>query len=59
MYTREEVAQHNTEEDCWVIVGEQVLQLEDFLEDHPGGKAGTLFCINCFFLKIFFLFFFG
>ena len=27
----EEVAKHNTDKDCWVIVGDQVLDVTNFL----------------------------
>ena len=38
----EEVAKHTTENDCWVAVNGQVLDVTDFLGDHPGGKLAIL-----------------
>ena len=38
----EEVAKHNKDTDCWVIVGDQVLDVTNFLADHPGGKKSIM-----------------
>ncbi|KAJ3028515.1 UNVERIFIED_CONTAM: hypothetical protein HDU68_001511 [Siphonaria sp. JEL0065] len=40
--TSAEVAKHNKENDCWVIVNGQVLDCTPFLNDHPGGKKAIL-----------------
>merc|ERR1711907_774702 len=41
-YTMDEVAKHNTSKDCWVVVGDMVLNVTEFLPDHPGGKKAIL-----------------
>ncbi|KAF4718309.1 hypothetical protein FOZ63_031835, partial [Perkinsus olseni] len=41
-YTMEEVAKHNTESDCWVALNGEVLDVTDFLPEHPGGKLAIM-----------------
>ncbi|GEQ69955.1 hypothetical protein JCM33374_g3631 [Metschnikowia sp. JCM 33374] len=41
-FSMEEVAKHNTETDCWVIVKNVVMDLTPFLNDHPGGRESIL-----------------
>lgn len=40
-FTREEIAKHNTAEDCWVILNGKVLDLStaNFTDHHPGKTA--------------------
>jgi succinate dehydrogenase/fumarate reductase flavoprotein subunit len=42
VYTREEVAKHTSDKDCWVIVNGQVLDVTTFLSEHPGGKDSIM-----------------
>ncbi|OBA18935.1 Flavocytochrome c [Metschnikowia bicuspidata var. bicuspidata NRRL YB-4993] len=41
-FLKEEVAKHNKEDDCWVVVKSVVLDLTLFLKDHPGGLDSIL-----------------
>jgi flavocytochrome c len=42
VWSADEVAQHNSEDDCWVIVNGRVLDVTNFLADHPGGAKAIL-----------------
>jgi len=37
-FTREEIAKHNSREDCWVIIDGQVYDVTNYLINHPGGS---------------------
>merc|ERR550532_3433941 len=41
-YTMEEVAKHTTKADCWVVLAGQVLNVSNFLSQHPGGELAIL-----------------
>merc|ERR1719203_1954316 len=40
--TMDEVAKHVTNTDCWVVVNGEVLNVTNFLKDHPGGELAIL-----------------
>eukprot|EP00959_Pyramimonas_sp_CCMP1952_P090083 1885972-Pyramimonas_sp.AAC.2 len=37
-YSRDEVAQHNKDGDCWIIIDNRVFDVTKFARFHPGGK---------------------
>merc|ERR1719440_2606924 len=41
-FTKEDVASHNSKSSCWVILHDRVLDVTDFLKDHPGGELAIL-----------------
>merc|ERR1719324_678559 len=41
-FTLEEVAKHSNKESCWVILDDRVLDVTEFLKDHPGGELAIL-----------------
>ncbi len=38
-YSLDELALHNTEQDCWLVLGDKVYDVTKFISSHPGGKA--------------------
>ncbi|KAI4314065.1 hypothetical protein L6164_027007 [Bauhinia variegata] len=37
LYSMEEASQHNTKEDCWVVIDGKVYDLSSYMDEHPGG----------------------
>jgi cytochrome b involved in lipid metabolism len=42
-YTKDEVALHNNDEDCWIIIKNKVYNITDYLDKHRGGKMLLLY----------------
>ncbi|TVY28273.1 Cytochrome b2, mitochondrial [Lachnellula hyalina] len=38
LLTATEVSQHNTPDDCWIVIAGQIWDLTDFAPQHPGGS---------------------
>ncbi|KAE8353922.1 FMN-dependent dehydrogenase-domain-containing protein [Aspergillus coremiiformis] len=41
------ISEHNTPQDCWIVVDNQVWDITDFLEEHPGGPSILLKYAGC------------
>jgi cytochrome b involved in lipid metabolism len=42
VFTAEDVAKHNTEDDCWMIIKGHVYDISAYFPYHPGGKRALL-----------------
>lgn len=43
-FTKENVAEHATKDDCWTIISDKVYDITSYLARHPGGNAITAAC---------------
>lgn len=39
LLSTQEISQHNSPEDCWLVIEDGVWDCSDFVNDHPGGSA--------------------
>ncbi|GAB4840134.1 Cytochrome b5 isoform A [Ancistrocladus abbreviatus] len=42
LYAMQEVSQHNTKDDCWVVIDGKVYDVSSYLDEHPGGDDVVL-----------------
>eukprot|EP00009_Paramoeba_aestuarina_P008934 CAMPEP_0201507274 /NCGR_PEP_ID=MMETSP0161_2-20130828/986_1 /ASSEMBLY_ACC=CAM_ASM_000251 /TAXON_ID=180227 /ORGANISM="Neoparamoeba aestuarina, Strain SoJaBio B1-5/56/2" /LENGTH=171 /DNA_ID=CAMNT_0047901591 /DNA_START=44 /DNA_END=559 /DNA_ORIENTATION=+ len=42
IFTREEVAKHNTRDDCWIVLHGKVLNVSQWIWNHPGGAEAIV-----------------
>ncbi|XP_041013252.1 cytochrome b5 [Juglans microcarpa x Juglans regia] len=42
LYTMQEASQHNSKEDCWVVIDGKVYDVSSYLDEHPGGDDVVL-----------------
>ena len=42
LYSPQQVAEHNTRSDCWIVVNGQVLDVTNFVSQHPGGDLALM-----------------
>ena len=41
-YTRFEIQRHNTEASAWIVAGDNIYDVTDYVEHHPGGKSSLM-----------------
>ncbi|KAJ5815359.1 hypothetical protein N7474_007136 [Penicillium riverlandense] len=41
-FTRQEIENHNTDGDCWIVINDKVYDATSVLSWHPGGKAAIM-----------------
>ncbi|KAL3751507.1 hypothetical protein ACJRO7_012354 [Eucalyptus globulus] len=37
LYSMQEASQHNTKEDCWIVIDDKVYDVSSYMDEHPGG----------------------
>ncbi|KAF2294954.1 hypothetical protein P3X46_017207 [Hevea brasiliensis] len=42
LYTMDEASQHNTKDDCWIVIDGKVYDVSSYLDEHPGGDDVVL-----------------
>ncbi|XP_050277553.1 cytochrome b5 [Quercus robur] len=42
LYSMQEASEHNTKDDCWVVIDGKVYDVTTYLDEHPGGDDVVL-----------------
>ncbi|XP_059655670.1 cytochrome b5 [Cornus florida] len=37
LYSMQEASEHNTKDDCWVVIDGKVYDVSSYMDEHPGG----------------------
>lgn len=37
-FSWDQISQHTTQEDCWIVINDRVFDVTPFLKSHPGGR---------------------
>lgn len=40
----QEIAKHNIQSDCWIIINNKVYEITGYIDIHPGGKGLVSYC---------------
>jgi cytochrome b involved in lipid metabolism len=43
-FSMNDVAKHNNQNDCWIVIDGKVYDVTSYIESHPGGKVMANFC---------------
>jgi len=43
-FSMSDVAKHNNENDCWIVIDGKVYDVTSYIESHPGGRVMANFC---------------
>ena len=43
-FSMSDLAKHNNENDCWIVIDGKVYDVTNYIESHPGGKVMANFC---------------
>ena len=46
-YSLADVAQHNTEKDCWMTINGKIYDVTKYIDSHPGGEIIMVYNLVC------------